>query len=197
MSPEARLIRKMLNAILRPGEHHHCHLHLLSKRHQGHLLRRSFLALQATARDLLIPRGLELRCRSAIRIQQMSRLKNLHRRLFEFMDVIQKMIVAKLQELTATVEKLANVIEHMSKSQSQKTEPVELKPKQRSRTPRGGHSRSRSNSRTLRRGRRHRSRSRRNSRTRRRSPSPKRSPAKIIPRQSSGHLTLPSRPSAP
>ena len=38
----------------------------------------------------------------------------------------------KLQELTATVEELATVIEHMSKKQL-KTEPVELKPKQRSR----------------------------------------------------------------
>ena len=113
----------------------------------------------------------------------------------------------KLKELTATVAKLASVIEHMSKSQ--KSEPVELKP--RSRSPRRRHRSSR-DSRTPRRGRR-RSRSRRDSGRRsplprkkspakKRSPSPKespvsRSPVKIVPQNSSGHRSLPSRPSAP
>lgn len=59
----------------------------------------------------------------------------------------------KLQKLTATVEKLAKVIENMSKKQM-KTDPVELKPKHRSRTPRRRRRDSRSNSRTPRRGRR-------------------------------------------
>ena len=52
----------------------------------------------------------------------------------------------KLKELTATVERLASVVEHMSKSQ--KSEPVELRPKQRSRSPRRRRRSSRSDSRT-------------------------------------------------
>ena len=93
----------------------------------------------------------------------------------------------KLQELTAIVEKLASVIECMSKSQ--KSEPVEFRPK--SRSPRRRRRNSRNDSRTPRKGRR-RSKSRRDSRGRsllprksplkkKRSGSPKKSPASRSP----------------
>lgn len=96
----------------------------------------------------IIPRAARLRVSDPREHQrrQKTMWRTLHR--LQSMDALRKMIVIdhKLQELTATVEKFANVIEHMYKNQS-KMEHVELKPKQRSRTPRRKRRDSRSHSR--------------------------------------------------
>ena len=138
--------------ILHHQKHHHCHRRLLSMMHHGHLLRRSSHVLPGKARGLLILRGLEPKCRNALRRQQMSMRaeetsppSTVHGRNSE--DDRDR----KLQELTATVEKLANVIEQRV-SKTQKTERVEPRPKHRSRTPRRRRRDSRSNSRTPARG---------------------------------------------